>query len=110
MNRRGTQKKGTTRLRAMRRVLLVTDAAGRIVATALQGERSNKGPSTTLRALPDQTLHEVPLPLELEGYVTKSAAEWHRVLSEYELRAGPAQSLLLRRTVTAKRQQPSKRH
>jgi hypothetical protein len=107
---KGPKSKARTRARATRRLLVVVDAAGRIVATASEGERNSTGPNVTLRPMPGQTLHEVPLPQDLEECATRPPADLHRVLSEYELRAGPAQSLLFRRVAGAQRRQRSRRH
>jgi hypothetical protein len=81
-------------MKTTHRLQLVTDATGRIVGMAPAGE-PRKGENATLSALPGQTLHEVPLPAELEPLLSGSMAELHRALSAYRLRTGPAHSLLL---------------
>jgi hypothetical protein len=51
--------------------------------------------------LAGQTLHEIPLPAELDQHFKGSAADLHRALAQYELRPGAAQSVLLRRSAMA---------
>jgi hypothetical protein len=79
-------------------LLVVTDGEGRIVATAPPPVPSKKEPTASLASLPGQMLHQVPIPAELERKLTESLEGLHEALAEYELRAGPALSLLIPRT------------
>jgi len=92
------------KMRFERMLLVVTDTNGRIVATGAPTAPNKEGVSASLGALPGQTLHRVPITPELEKALKASPGELHQVLSDYELRSGPAMSLLLPRRSRARRE------
>lgn len=84
------------KIKVQRKLLLVLDPEGRVIATAPAGEpEKGDGPRVTLGVLPGQTVHEVPLLKELEPYLTRSAEDLHRALADYHVYPGRSRSVLL---------------
>ncbi len=69
------------------KMLVVTDAAGKIVAAARRGASSVKGQSLAIKPLPGQTVHEVDVP---EPVTRLSGRDFHLLLSQSRFEHGAA--------------------
>lgn len=81
------------------RMLLLTDADGRVIGAAAQGPARPGGHGIAITPLPGQTLHEVDVPAELADLLRGPDA--HAVLSRFVVE--PAGAALRQIPVTIRR-------
>ena len=68
-----------------RKMLIVTDESGRIVAAAHPGDASMKGVNVGIVALTGQVIHEVDVP---EALSQLSGRDFHQVMSQARMEPG----------------------
>ncbi len=68
-----------------RKMLIVTDGSGRIIAAAHPGSASTKGVNVGITALPGQVIHEVEVP---EAVLQLSGRDFHQVISQARMEPG----------------------
>jgi hypothetical protein len=70
-----------------RKLLLITNSEGRVVAAANHGESSQSGLSLAIRPLPGQRVHEVEVP---EPITRLSGRDFSMLMSQARFEVGPA--------------------